>query len=432
MKIKNLKKCLAGTLSFLMVSSITMLPASALSYPTDLSMAQLNFSVSNTVSAPKNNLSAMYNSRASGMASSAVKTNAGYENQGGTPSAYGKTAQDVYNEVGDKNFIANSGWQAWGSQNASSMPTYDSLTNSKQTAAENGYNTAVSKMPETAANAANLALSDLLSNNVTAATVYDKAISDYASTSLAKALEEGFGTSSIANLSELEAEASKISILKNFGEYYSSENIIKNTNELGERTDTPTMSSGLYEAAAKAWSNPSGTGISVFSIPSSSSADFKNGVTIFSGNEVNWDEILADTDYSAEAIINNLNPLTDTQKEKLALAGITPGSVNYTAEYADSLNSIDLKNKVTANDNALSYITGEGTNQEIFGFDSGDNSVAVSKSFDNKINITEKDMDNMKQMLQQRAKEVPQYGRYGNDWLAMSPEDQLNSFKGVK
>lgn len=367
MKIKNLKKCLAGTLSFLMVSSITMLPASALSYPTDLSMAQLNFSVSNTVSAPKNNLSAMYNSRASGMASSAVKTNAGYENQGGTPSAYGKTAQDVYNEVGDKNFIANSGWQAWGSQNASSMPDYNSLIATKQSTVEGIYNSAVDEMPENATNAANMALADLLGNNPTAATVFNKAHEDYASASAAKAISEAGITDVTSGLEGLD-NASKHAVIEqnyeNYLAYNNADAIIANTTNKGLRTDTfiePIAIDDTFTSLTNLLNtNSVATGITVSSAPAFSSygtygtygtdidtTNFDWSMPVFSySGSINWDETLASFGNMSGDSVSKSIPLTELQKKKLELAGIPKEAAAYSAYTANNLTVEDISEGV--------------------------------------------------------------------------------------
>ena len=335
MKIKNLKKCLAGTLSFLMVSSITMLPASALSYPTDLSMAQLNFSVSNTVSAPKNNLSAMYNSRASGMASSAVKTNAGYENQGGTPSAYGKTAQDVYNEVGNKDFISNSGWQSWGSQNASNMPDYNSLVSSNQTAAEDFYNSAVSEMPETATNAMNMGLSDLLSNNAVAKTVYDNALNDYAATTILKVKQDAYaeaeGTTQSA-ITDAWAAERKINEVESLFDSFSSDSLLSSIDELGNlnivdynATNTPFS---LFVLSNE-------TDTQTFGITYDQTENSPKTIAEQMGITIKPIE-------TSEIYSNDTDLLSNKDKKKLEIAGISENSPYYSKEFVDSLDSQEI------------------------------------------------------------------------------------------
>lgn len=322
MKIKNFKKCLAGTLSFLMVSSVTMLPASALSYPTDLSMAQINFSLSSTVSAPKNNLSAMYNSKASSMSSSAVRTNAGYETQGETPSSYGMTGQDVYNAIGDKDFISNSGWQTWGSQNAVSMPDYDSLISSKQATAEGTYNSVVSEMPETATNASNIALADLLTSNPTAATVWDNALNDYAASTILKAEQDAENTATGMVLLDTMAAEAKIQELKDMFANASSSSIIARTDEYGNITDTASFSLRNFNSSA---SNTAST------------------------VAVTYDETETTPQTIAEMMGINMSPENDADllsiKDKLKLdkAGIVEESPFYTKQFADSLTPQDLQ-----------------------------------------------------------------------------------------
>lgn len=439
MKIKNFKKCLAGTLSFLMVSSITMLPASALEYPTDLQPAQINFSLADTVSPPTNNLAAMYNSKASGMASSAVRTNAGYTQQG-TPSTYGMTGKDVYNSIGDKSFISGSGWQNWGMQNAAAMPDYNSLVASKQSSAEATYDSNVSEMPTSAGNAANMALSDLLNSNPTAALVYDNAYNDYASTSLAKATQNLASTTS---LDGFESALSTIGLLQNFQNYNNSANVIANTTETGERTDASSLETNAVDSLMYAATQNS----TDFSVSNASPYGMYNtneteedtpslfSMPIFSYDSINWDTIVSETGTSTSGFLGIEETLTPIQQQKLEMMGITSDSPNYTAEYADTISSIDLKNKITEGDNALTYITGEGTNQEIFGFGIGNSIITPTSQFNEnslqnlRNNITTEDLKNI---IEQRKSQIGSFEKYGNSWLSKDPSEQLASFTGVK